>query len=95
MTGWRVGRLITTPERVADARRHVAATITHVPGINQAAAVAALVDHLLHTAHVATVPGDAIHDPGHLRLCFAVADHSLDKAITRLTRELTRIQGRS
>lgn len=153
MTGWRVGWLITTPERVADARRHVAATITHVPGINQAAAVAALVDHstptkarkayrhrrdrlvaalkaipgiscpspgggmfafpdvtgllapgqtaadladhLLHTAHVATVPGDAFHGPGHLRLCFTVADHSLDKAITCLTRELTRIQGRS
>ena len=44
MTGWRVGWLITTPEHAAAAGRHVAATITHVPGINQAAATTALTD---------------------------------------------------
>ena len=44
MTDWRVGWLITTPEHAAAAGRHVAATITHVPGINQAAATTALTD---------------------------------------------------
>ena len=147
MTGWRVGWLITTPEHAAAARRHVAATITHVPGINQAAATTALTDtntpaaaratyrvrrdrlvtalnaidgvtcptpgggmfafpeisdllqpgqtatdladHLLQTAHVATVPGDAFDAPNHLRVCFAVDDNTLDEAIERLTNALT------
>jgi len=48
-----------------------------------------------HGHSTVPVPGDAFHGPGHLRLCFSVADHSLDKAITRLTRELTHIQGRA
>lgn len=51
---------------------------------------AGLADELLQTAHVATVPGDAFDAPGHLRVCFAVADDTLDEAILRLTRALTR-----
>jgi aspartate aminotransferase len=44
-----------------------------------------LADHLLQTAHVATVPGDAFDAPNHLRICFAVDDNTLDEAIERLT----------
>ncbi|MDX2554226.1 aminotransferase class I/II-fold pyridoxal phosphate-dependent enzyme [Streptomyces stelliscabiei] len=44
MTGWRVGWLAAPPEVIASARRHVSRTITHVPTINQRAALAALGD---------------------------------------------------
>lgn len=45
MTGWRVGWLAAPPEIVAAARLHVSRTITHVPTVNQRAALAALNDH--------------------------------------------------
>ena len=48
-----------------------------------------LADHLLQTAHVATVPVDAFDAPNHLRVCFAVDDNTLDEAIERLTNALT------
>lgn len=44
MTGWRVGWLAAPPEIVASARLHVSRTITHVPTVNQRAALAALGD---------------------------------------------------
>ena len=44
MTGWRVGWLAAPPEVIASARRHVSRTITHVPTVNQLAALAALGD---------------------------------------------------
>ncbi|WP_051947555.1 aminotransferase class I/II-fold pyridoxal phosphate-dependent enzyme [Streptomyces scabiei] len=44
MTGWRVGWLAAPPEIVASARLHVSRTITHVPTVNQRAALAALCD---------------------------------------------------
>ncbi|MEV7892029.1 aminotransferase class I/II-fold pyridoxal phosphate-dependent enzyme [Streptomyces sp. NPDC002817] len=44
MTGWRVGWLAAPPEIVAAARLHVSRTITHVPMVNQRAALAALDD---------------------------------------------------
>ncbi|MGW2115173.1 aminotransferase class I/II-fold pyridoxal phosphate-dependent enzyme [Streptomyces zhihengii] len=44
MTGWRVGWLAAPPEVVAAARAHVSRTITHVPTVNQIAALAALED---------------------------------------------------
>lgn len=44
MTGWRVGWLAAPPEIVAAARLHVSRTITHVPTVNQQAALAALND---------------------------------------------------
>ncbi|MFI6377264.1 aminotransferase class I/II-fold pyridoxal phosphate-dependent enzyme [Streptomyces sp. NPDC050546] len=44
MTGWRVGWLAAPPEVIASARRHVSRTITHVPTVNQRAALAALGD---------------------------------------------------
>lgn len=142
-----ISRECRPSEHAAAAGRHVAATITHVPGINQAAATTALTDtntpaaaratyrvrrdrlvtalnaidgvtcptpgggmfafpeisdllqpgqtatdladHLLQTAHVATVPGNAFDAPNHLRICFAVDDDTLDEAIERLTNALT------
>jgi aspartate aminotransferase len=42
MTGWRIGWLAGPPAVVAAARTHVARTITHVPTVTQAAALAAL-----------------------------------------------------
>lgn len=42
MTGWRIGWLTGPPQVVAEARRHVSRTITHVPNVTQAAALAAL-----------------------------------------------------
>lgn len=44
MTGWRVGWLAAPPEIIASARLHVSRTITHVPTVNQRAALAALGD---------------------------------------------------
>ncbi|MDF3139867.1 MULTISPECIES: aminotransferase class I/II-fold pyridoxal phosphate-dependent enzyme [unclassified Streptomyces] len=44
MTGWRVGWLAAPPEVIASARLHVSRTITHVPTVNQRAALAALGD---------------------------------------------------
>ncbi|MEW2259640.1 aminotransferase class I/II-fold pyridoxal phosphate-dependent enzyme [Streptomyces sp. NPDC047869] len=44
MTGWRVGWLAAPPKIIASARRHVSRTITHVPTVNQRAALAALGD---------------------------------------------------
>ncbi|WP_432175589.1 aminotransferase class I/II-fold pyridoxal phosphate-dependent enzyme [Streptomyces sp. Tue6028] len=44
MTGWRVGWLAAPPEIIVSARLHVARTITHVPTVNQRAALAALGD---------------------------------------------------
>ncbi|MFF4085056.1 aminotransferase class I/II-fold pyridoxal phosphate-dependent enzyme [Streptomyces sp. NPDC001777] len=44
MTGWRVGWLAAPPQIIASARRHVSRTITHVPTVNQRAALAALGD---------------------------------------------------
>lgn len=151
MTGWRVGWLVAEPQIAARARLHVAATITHVPGIMQEAALVALSDtatpaaarrvyrarrnrlvhalndidgftcdtpaggmfafpqvtatsggahaggatagtimasRLLTAAHVATIPGEAFRAPDHLRLCFAVDDTTLDRAIERISNEL-------
>ncbi|MCD9879727.1 aminotransferase class I/II-fold pyridoxal phosphate-dependent enzyme [Streptomyces guryensis] len=45
MTGWRVGWLAAPREIIASARLHVSRTITHVPTVNQRAALAALDDH--------------------------------------------------
>ncbi len=42
MTVWRIGWLAGPPPVVAAARKHVARTITHVPNVTQAAAIAAL-----------------------------------------------------
>ncbi|MEV7085092.1 aminotransferase class I/II-fold pyridoxal phosphate-dependent enzyme [Streptomyces sp. NPDC093085] len=144
MTGWRVGWLAAPPEIIASARLHVSRTITHVPTVNQRAALAALGDSttpveaardyrrrrallvealngidgiecplpdggmfafpdvsgllrdrgwnsgadlaawLLDTAHLAVVPGEAFHAPGHIRVCFAVDDDTLITAIERL-----------
>jgi aspartate/methionine/tyrosine aminotransferase len=42
MTGWRIGWLAGPPAVVTAARTHVARTITHVPTVTQAAALAAL-----------------------------------------------------
>lgn len=144
MTGWRVGWLAAPSEIIAAARLHVSRTITHVPTVNQRAALAALYDNgtptraardyqrrrtllvealnqidgincplpdggmfafpnvggllrdrgwassadlatwLLDTAHVAVVPGEAFSAPGHIRMCFAVDDHTLTAAIDRL-----------
>ncbi|MER5184199.1 aminotransferase class I/II-fold pyridoxal phosphate-dependent enzyme [Streptomyces sp. NPDC002896] len=39
---------------------------------------------LLDTAHLAVVPGEAFNAPGHIRVCFAVDDHTLITAIDRL-----------
>ncbi|QLH20682.1 aminotransferase class I/II-fold pyridoxal phosphate-dependent enzyme [Streptomyces sp. Rer75] len=44
MTGWRVGWLAAPPEIIASARLHVSRAITHVPTVNQRAALAALGD---------------------------------------------------
>ncbi|GAA1532808.1 pyridoxal phosphate-dependent aminotransferase [Actinomadura kijaniata] len=44
MTGWRVGWLAAPPQVIASARLHVSRTITHVPTVNQRAALAALDD---------------------------------------------------
>ena len=44
-----------------------------------------LADHLLQTAHVATVPREAFD----LRVCFAVDENTLDEAIEGLTNALT------
>ncbi|MFI0446324.1 aminotransferase class I/II-fold pyridoxal phosphate-dependent enzyme [Actinomadura sp. 6N118] len=44
MTGWRVGWLAAPPQIIASARLHVSRTITHVPTVNQRAALAALGD---------------------------------------------------
>jgi aspartate aminotransferase len=44
MTGWRIGWLAAPPEIIASARLHVSRTITHVPTVNQRAALAALGD---------------------------------------------------
>lgn len=144
MTGWRVGWLAAPPEIVASARLHVSRTITHVPMVNQLAALAALNEPdtpveaarayrrrrallvealngvegidcplpdggmfafpdvsallrergwtsgadlaawLLDTAHLAVVPGEAFNAPGRIRVCFAVDDDTLIKAIERL-----------
>jgi aspartate aminotransferase len=46
---------------------------------------------LLDNAGVAVVPGEAFDAPGRLRLCFAVDDAALDKALTRLTAALSRL----
>jgi aspartate aminotransferase len=43
-----------------------------------------LAQWLLDTAHVAVVPGEAFNAPGHIRVCFAVDDHTLSTAIDRL-----------
>lgn len=50
---------------------------------------AELANRLLEIAHVAVVPGEAFDAPGHLRLCFAVDDDTLDTAITRLMTALS------
>lgn len=43
---------------------------------------------LLDEAQVAVVPGEAFDAPGRLRICFAVDDPALDKALARLTTTL-------
>lgn len=44
MTGWRIGWLAAPQDVIASARLHVSRTITHVPTVNQRAALAALGD---------------------------------------------------
>ncbi|MFC4063514.1 pyridoxal phosphate-dependent aminotransferase [Actinoplanes subglobosus] len=46
---------------------------------------------LLDNAGVAVVPGEAFDAPGRLRLCFAIDDTALDKALDRLTDALNRL----
>lgn len=88
MTGWRVGWLAGPSDVIAQARKYVAQTITHVPMLTQAAAVAALRDDQtprvaaaayqrgrdLLVAQLATIPGvDCVRPEGGM---FAFPDVS-------------------
>jgi len=42
--------------------------------------------NLLHTAHVAVVPGDAFGMPGHLRVSYATSTERIEEGLRRLTR---------
>lgn len=70
MTGWRVGWLAAPPEIVASARLHVSRTITHVPTVNQRAALAALND--------ADTPADAARDYRRRRNLLVEALNAID-----------------
>jgi aspartate aminotransferase len=43
-----------------------------------------LANHLLETAHIATVPGSVFYAPGHLRLSYATSPDQITEGITRL-----------
>ncbi|MGW0865107.1 aminotransferase class I/II-fold pyridoxal phosphate-dependent enzyme [Streptomyces sp. NPDC002611] len=70
MTGWRVGWLAAPPEIIAAARLHVSRTITHVPTVNQRAALAALEDH--------GTPAEAAHDYRRRRTMLVEALNRID-----------------
>ncbi|MGA5454547.1 aminotransferase class I/II-fold pyridoxal phosphate-dependent enzyme [Streptomyces umbrinus] len=70
MTGWRVGWLAAPPEVIASARRHVSRTITHVPTVNQRAALAALGD--------AGTPVEAARDYRRRRALLVEALNAID-----------------
>lgn len=48
----------------------------------------ALANHLLETAHIATVPGSVFYAPGHLRLSYATSPDQITEGITRLKNAL-------
>ena len=50
------------------------------------ATTAALAEHLLETALVAVVPGEAFGAPGYLRLSCAISDDELDEGLSRLAK---------
>lgn len=45
-----------------------------------------LCEHLLRSAHVAVVPGEAFHAPGFFRMSFALGERELVEALTRIHR---------
>lgn len=70
MTGWRVGWLAAPPEIIASARLQVSRTITHVPTVNQRAALAALGD--------STTPVEAARDYRRRRALLVEALNGID-----------------
>lgn len=52
----------------------------------------ALADHLLETAHIATVPGSVFEGAGHLRLSYACSREDIEKGIGRLESSLTALR---
>lgn len=50
-----------------------------------------LADHLLNTAHIATVPGSVFYGPGHLRLSYANSPAAITEGFTRLKNALTNL----
>ncbi|MBS1708568.1 MAG: pyridoxal phosphate-dependent aminotransferase [Armatimonadetes bacterium] len=51
----------------------------------------ALAEHLLATAHVATVPGSVFEGPGHLRLSYATSRKDIETGIARIAEALAQI----
>ncbi|QYK53097.1 MAG: pyridoxal phosphate-dependent aminotransferase [Fimbriimonadaceae bacterium] len=47
-----------------------------------------LADHLLDTAHIATIPGSVFYGPGHLRLSYANSPEAITEGFTRLKNAL-------
>lgn len=45
---------------------------------------AALAEHLLEHAHVATMPGSVFHGPGHLRLSYAASRPDIERGVARI-----------
>lgn len=70
MTGWRIGWLAAPPEIIASARLHVSRTITHVPTVNQRAALAALGD--------TSTPAEAARDYRRRRALLVEALNGID-----------------
>lgn len=53
----------------------------------------AMSEHLLRSAHIATVAGDAFGSDAHIRLSFACSDRDLDLGLARLAKGLSQAQG--
>ena len=63
--------------------------VTRLLQATNLASSAELAAWLLDTAHVAVVPGEVFHAPGHLRISFAVSHPRLVEAADRLATALT------
>ncbi|MDY5314923.1 MAG: pyridoxal phosphate-dependent aminotransferase, partial [Sodaliphilus sp.] len=48
--------------------------------------------YLLNEAHVATVSGDAVSCPGHIRMSYATSDENIVEATTRIAAALAKLQ---
>lgn len=52
----------------------------------------AVADHLVQSAHVATLQGSAFGTPGYLRIAYAINDKRLEEACLRISQACSRLR---